>query len=516
MTPNKRMFLNMVATYGRSLFALACGLFSGRWALMALGEVDYGLFGVIGGLVGFIAFFNNNLASAIGRFYAYSVGQSQIVGKEAEGMDECRRWFNTALTVHVVVPLIVLIVGYPIGEWMVRFFLTIPREKVSVCVWVWRFVCASCFINMISVPVNAMYIAKQYIAELTIYSVATTALNACFLYFMASHPGEWLSRYAFWSCLLAIVPQLLILIRGLFCIPECEIKFAYMGEWRRIVNICSFAGWNLFAAFGSLLQGQGIAILVNKYFGPKVNAAMTVANTVNNHVLSLSSAMTGAFSPAITNACGAGDDGRMRLLAYRCCKFGIALALIFILPLLLEVSDVLRLWLKYPPQYLSGFVVCMLVTALVSEASSGHMIAVRAKGKVAFYFFFLGCVLICAFPLAWALIVAGMGPHSVVLALFFIAMVAMIGRVYLARELAGMSARYWFFRIVCPVCVVAAASLATALIPRFLMEPGFIRIIITSIVSEAVYFPLTWFLILDEGEKIYVTEKIKQFKDKFK
>ena len=50
MTANRRIFLNIIATYGRSLYALIIGLFCGRWTLMALGEVDYGLIGVVGGL----------------------------------------------------------------------------------------------------------------------------------------------------------------------------------------------------------------------------------------------------------------------------------------------------------------------------------------------------------------------------------------------------------------------------------------------------------------------------------
>ena len=50
MTVNRRIFLNIIATYGRSLYAIVIGLFCGRWTLMALGEVDYGLMGAVGGL----------------------------------------------------------------------------------------------------------------------------------------------------------------------------------------------------------------------------------------------------------------------------------------------------------------------------------------------------------------------------------------------------------------------------------------------------------------------------------
>ena len=33
--------LNIVATYGRSLYALVCGLFISRWVLAALGKTDF-------------------------------------------------------------------------------------------------------------------------------------------------------------------------------------------------------------------------------------------------------------------------------------------------------------------------------------------------------------------------------------------------------------------------------------------------------------------------------------------
>ena len=88
MTPNRRIALNIAATYGRSLVALVCGLISGRWVLMTLGVVDYGIFGLIGGLVAFVTFLNGILSGAVARFYALSVGKGDLA--------ECRRWFSWA------------------------------------------------------------------------------------------------------------------------------------------------------------------------------------------------------------------------------------------------------------------------------------------------------------------------------------------------------------------------------------------------------------------------------------
>lgn len=50
MSPTRRIFLNIIATYGRSLYALVCGVFVGRWVLAA-GKSEFGLCGVAGGMM---------------------------------------------------------------------------------------------------------------------------------------------------------------------------------------------------------------------------------------------------------------------------------------------------------------------------------------------------------------------------------------------------------------------------------------------------------------------------------
>ena len=46
MTPNRRIFLSIIATYGRSLYALVCGLFVSR-RVLAVGKSEFGLYGVV-------------------------------------------------------------------------------------------------------------------------------------------------------------------------------------------------------------------------------------------------------------------------------------------------------------------------------------------------------------------------------------------------------------------------------------------------------------------------------------
>lgn len=509
MTQNRRIALNILATYGRSLFALACGLFSARWVLMALGHTDFGLYGVVGGLAAFVGFFNGLLAGAIGRYYAFSIGEARVALDPSAALENSRRWFNTALSVHSVVPVCLVLIGYPLGLWAIENFLAIPPERVASCVWVWRCVLLSCFVAMINVPYHAMYVAKQYIAELTIYSFAQTALNTVFFYFMASHPADWLVRYAIWMCFISIAPQLLICLRASVIFPECKIRLAYWWDFSRFKQLGSYAFWQMFGGLGAIFRSQGIAIVVNKYFGANVNAAMSVANQVSAQTQTLTSAMQGAFQPAIASHCGAKEYDQMRAMAFRACKFGMLLVLIFVIPLALELPEVMCLWLKNPPAYVTGLCWCMLAMMLIDKSTVGHMLAVNANGKIAVYQAFLGTGLMTCLPFAWLFAHLGYGPYSAGFAMVISTAICAWGRVYFARSLVKMSAWYWLKKVLLPVLIVIVLTAAVGRLPgRFLSaSPG--RVVLTTLVCELVFLPLVWFVALDASERTFLASRIK-------
>ena len=513
MSPNRRILLNIVATYGRSLYSLVCGLFTARWVLAALGKQDFGLYGVVGGMTVFIAFLNNLLSIATGRFYAFAEGQalkSAEEGQSEAGLEECRRWFSTAVLLHTLIPVGLVAVGYPLGLYAVEHWLTIPADRMNACLWVFRFVCISCFVGMINVPFQAMYTAKQYIAELTVYGVAATTANVFFMYFMVMHPGDWLAKYALWMCLVAVVPQLIICIRAIKMFPECRFSLIYALDRGRAGQLAAFAFWQAFGGLGAIFRGQGIQILVNKYFGPDYNASMSIANQVSSQSQTLSGAMMGAFAPAITTACGAGKYKEMQTLSYRTCKFGMLLALVFVLPLALELRTILNLWLVDPPPYVAELCWCILLMAIIDKSAAGHMLAVAASGKIAAYQTFLGGSLILTLPLAWFLVARDRGFVSIGWAMVATMAMCAWGRVWFARKLVGMSARYWVFRIMFPIVCVASVAVLGGFAARFVMSSGIARIGLTTVICESLLLPMTWYLLLDAVERQYVANKLKK------
>lgn len=508
MTERRRVVLNVVATYGRSLYGLVLGLLCGRWAYLALGEVDYGLNGLVGGLAVFISFFNGVLSGANARFYAFSVGAAKVAEDKGAALEECRHWFNTALSVHSAVPILLTLIGYPIGVHAVEHWLTIPADRVQDCICVFRFVCVSCFVGMVNVPFTAMYTAKQYIAELTLYGFATSTLNVIMLGYMVTHPSQWLSRYAAWTCLLGVVPQIVICVRAMFVFPECRVKWRYMWEWARLKRLGMFSMWQLLGVVCSVLRTSGMSIVVNKFFGATMNAAQAVGNTVQGQCNSLAGAMQGAFTPVITQACGARDYEKMKSVALRTCKFNVFLYAVFAVPLALELPEVMRLWLKTPPDYAAGLCLCAMLYNLVGSSTVGHMIVVNATGRIVAYHVVLSLVSVFTLPLA---IVAGLiwrNVYAVMGVVIVMEVLNSAGRVYFARRLTGMSARLWLNKVMIPFVFVAAATVASGLVPRLFMEASWVRVCLTTLCCELVFVPLAWRCALARDERAFFEDKI--------
>lgn len=510
MTKNKRIFLNIIATYGRNVYATLIGLFSSRWALMSLGAVDYGLYGVICGMTLFISVTNSLLAHVVGRYYALSIGKSSVAENSLAGLEECRRWFSIAVMIHSVVPVTLMFLGYPIGVWAIENFLTIPDDRVSSCIWSFRFVCVSCFFSMVTVPFMAMYRAKQYIAELTVYSIATSTMNVILLYYMVTHPSDWLAKYAAFTCLFAVLPQTVIMLRAISSFSECRFMFSYCRDMSRLRQFVKFAGWQAFGIFGGMLRSPGIALVVNKFYGPNVNASMTIANSVNGHANGLSSSLVNAFTPEIVSARGAGDIERMRTMAFRASKFGLLLALLFVIPLSVELRYVMHLWLGNPPAHAVGLCWCIMVAFLVDKSSVGQMIAVNAQDKIALYQAVLGTSLLLTIPLALLFVASGLGVYSVGWAFIITTSITAWGRVWFARRLAFMSARYWLFRIFTPIVLIALFSLVAGVCVGNFMEASFLRVCVTTLTCETILVGAGWFVVLSRDERCFATEKMMQ------
>lgn len=460
---------------------------------MVLGVDDFGVWSVVGGLTAFVSFFNGLFAGATARFFAYWSG-------EKEG-GELRDWFRTAVGVHLVLATVLVAVGYPVGAWVVAHGLDIPEARTADALVAFRLVMVSCWVGMASVPFSAMYTARQNIAELSVYALAQSVAHFAALFYAVHHPGDWFVAYVVCVVAINVIPQLLI-VGGVFRrYPVCR-GFGHVTDFgRRFRELGVYAFWQTFGGLGLLARTQGLNVVLNRLDGTSANASFGVASQLNGQVQSLSAALQGAFTPVITSAYGAGEKDAARRYAFRACRLSLLMMLVFSVPLLLELDEVLRLWLVTPPRGASVLCLAVLGAAVVDKATAGHVIALNANGVLGGYQITVGTILFLSLPLAGGLYCAGFGLAGVGVALIAGSVAAGCGRAVFARRLVGMRVREWIKGTVLPVLLLTMLSTAAGSLPRLWILPGFGRICVTTVFSLIAFFPIAWFAVLTRDER---------------
>ena len=508
MTENRRIVLNITATYARNIFALVCAVFTSRWILHALGEVPYGLLGVVGGLFPFITFVNGILSMAVARFYAYSVGAERTAEDKAQALEECRAWFSVSVTLHLVGPAIVLAAGWPLGSWAIEHWLSIPPERVGDCLFVFRLSCFSSFAGLALVPFMAMYAAKQEIATCTVFSLAGTICLVIFSGYMVTHPRDWMVPFAVFTCLSGLAFTLVLSIRAFFIFPECRLRRAEMLNWKRLRQLFAFAGWGFVGPLGILLRTQGLAILVNRGFGPSANAAFALARTVCEKSNTLAGSVKCSMAPAVVQACGAKDDARMHALVRRMCKFALLATLAVAVPLILELDEVLRIWLVDPPAHLGGLAICMILEYIAGVATSGYDTAVYAKGRIAVYQCVAGVFSLMTLPVAYVALRMGCGVVTTVAVAAGMTGLYSAIRLFMASRLTGMGVVDWIRKLALPVAPVVLAATLAGVLPRVVAAPGMVRLAVTVVATISAFLPAAWMFALDDAEKRLIKSKL--------
>ncbi|MDF7825417.1 hypothetical protein P4B35_15430 [Pontiellaceae bacterium B12227] len=509
MKPSTRIIVNTLATYGRSLFALVVSLFSARWVLLALGQTDFGLYGVVGSVILIITFLNGAMIVGVARFYAYSIGQGHQLSED-EATDDLTRWFNTAVSIHSVLPILLVIVGYPLGVYAIEHWLVIPPERMEACLWVFRMSLITGVVNVFSVPYTSMYTAHQLISELAFFDVIRSFCTFIGAYFLLKVQSDRLVVYALYMTIINVGIPLLQILRAILKFKACRIKAAYLYHAEYLKQLFNFVGWKMFGMGCVVSRQQGSPILINLFFGPQANAAYSVASRLSIQATMVSTAMMGAFQPAITSMEGRGQRIKMLDTALQVCKFSTLLVLFFVIPLMLEMEYVLKVWLKTPPDYSGVLCQWMLAMLVVDRLTSGHMLAINAHGKIALYELVQGTLLFLALPFAWVFFKQGGSPIGIGYALFLSMSIYCVGRLVFCKKLLQLPIISWFKQVAIPISILMVLSFFVGVAVSRYFDAGFGRLLVITVATGASSAFLGWFVVLTRDERVFTRELMKK------
>ena len=149
----RRIAKNTLMLYVRMLFMMFMGLYTSRIVLQALGEGDYGIYNVVGGVVAMFTIISGALNSAVSRFITFEMGKG-------EGA-RLNKVYSTAVIIQIVLVAVVVAVAEPVGLWFIDNEMTISPERIPAARWVLHFSLLAFVVNLMSVPQMASITAHE-------------------------------------------------------------------------------------------------------------------------------------------------------------------------------------------------------------------------------------------------------------------------------------------------------------------------------------------------------------------
>lgn len=475
-------------------------LYTSRVILNTLGIEDYGIYNVVGGVVFMFSFFNSAMSSATQRFLSYEIGKRDFV--------QLRKTFNATQVIHIGIAVLIFILAETIGLWFVKTYLVIPTERLNAAIWVYHFSVLSFMVSIIQVPYNAIIIAHERMNVYAYVSILEVTLKLLIVFMLT-----WLSydKLKLYGILYFSIVSIIAAIYRIYTRKNFkESKFEFVKDDKLYKTLISYSGWNLFGNIAAVAKGQGVNILLNLFYGPVVNAARGIATQVEGAVNSFVSNFQIAVNPQIIKSYAAEQKEYMTSLVIRSSKFSFYLLFLLSLPIILEVDQILKLWLKTVPQYSSIFTILVLVIILIDCVSGPLMTAIQATGKIKVYQTVVGSLLILILPISYILLEQGYSPEITLYVNIIISIIALSFRLYLVWKLLEFPILRFIQEIILKNAIIVLLSLSLPLFIRNLMDENLMRLIVIIIVTLIWNTIIIYSLGLHKSEKKIVIKGIKK------
>ena len=351
---NKRIAKNTLLLYVRMLFMMAISLFTSRVILGTLGVEDYGIQNVVGGIVAMFGFLNGSMSSATQRYITFALGKGD--------KDRLQTVFCTALQIHALIAVIIVLLGETVGLWFLYNKMQLPADRMDAAFWVLQCSIVSTVVMIVSVPYNACIIAHEKMSAFAYISVLEAVLKLVIVYLLLVFPFDKLIVLA----VLTLLVQLFIrFCYSIYCHRHFEeTKYRHVWDKTLFREMNGFAVWSLWGNLSVVLYTQGLNMILNVFFGPVVNAARAIAVQVQGAVQQFVGNFQMALNPQITKNYAAGNLEQMHSLMFRSARFSFLLLFFLSLPVLLETEFILTLWLKTVPDNAVIFTQIMICISL--------------------------------------------------------------------------------------------------------------------------------------------------------
>ena len=500
-TSSKTITKNTIFLYFRMILVMLVSLYTSRVVLEVLGASDYGLYGVVGGIVAMLAVLNGSISAGTSRFITYELGRGD--------KERLRNVFNVSLVSHIIIALVVFVIAETIGLWFLNTKIVFaPDRQIAVNV-VYQLSILTAMLNFTQIPYTATIIAHEKMSIYAYISILEVVLKLLMVFLLLRiHNFDALIAYAI---MLFCIQVIIILIYRFYCLKQYEEShWRFVKDRQQYRTILSFAGWDIIGSLCVISQGQGVNILLNVYFGPIVNAAHSIAYQVQGAVHQLTTNFMMAVQPEIVKSYARNEYESMTRLINNASIYSYFLLLIFVMPVLFKMDYVLGLWLKDVPEYAVVFTRIILVNMMIRALANPVIKGVHATGDIKLFNLIAGGVGLLPLPVCWIGLHFGFPPTFV----FWIVLIwgifaNIIEILFLKKQLPGFSVKEHFVTVYLRCLFVSIAAVIPCMVLNKSFQNSFTGFCLFYLISFISICGIVFFVGLTKALRIMIINKAK-------
>lgn len=504
MEYSKKILLNTIALYAKIIVKAIVSIFATRIALNRLGADDYGLYNLIAGVIVLLSFLNGALMISTQRFLSIAIGE-----KKNERLNSI---FNVSLLIHIAFALIIGIAFLVCQPILFNVFLNIENDSLAAAIFVYNIMILSAVITIATIPYSATINAHEdmwYFALSEVLVIAFQLIAALSLLLINEHLLEY------YTCLMLLSVFIGYVSKYFWCrVKYDETKISL----RRMINrplakeMLGFVGWNTLGSTAVIVRNQGVAMVLNVFFGTLANAAYGIANQMNSLVLTFASTLTTVFTPSIIQSKGANDEKRMIYLALLSSKLSFALSTIMAIPVLMNLEWLLNVWLGEVPDNTLVFTECIIYAFLFTQLYPGINRAIYATGKIKWYQICITISLVSTIPLGMISYKLGAPIQSILWILVITQFFTFLITIYFAKLCIKLDVVKYLKTNALPNLFICIIVLLIGKVIAYLVGLNGMLLVLFTVGVMALYSCAFYYKILDLNERQVVLKHIVRLK----
>lgn len=484
---------------------MGVGLYTSRLVLQTLGVEDFGIYGLVGGIVTMFAFLNSAMSTATQRYLSFDIGKRDT--------DRLKKTFNATLNIHILIAGIIVLLAETVGLWFVNYKLNIPTARMHAANWVYQFSIFTFVLGVIQVPYNALLIAREHMNVYAYMSILESVLKLVIVFILVEFGDDKLILYAILTFIVSFIVRTLYKIYCKKHFKESQYEFYYDKIYYR--ELISYSGWNLFGNVAAVARGQGSNILLNLFFGPIANAAYSLTIMVQGIIGNFVSNFQTALNPQITKNYAIGNVEASLNLMYKSSKYSYFAMFILVAPFLYNINYIMQLWLGKVPDYAIQFIELALIYTLIETISNPLMTGIQATGNISKYQIVVGGLIFLNLPLVLIIFKLTEFPHYMYISFIGISIVSLLLRLYFIKHNMEVKINGFYKQVLSRIIFSTSISVIILYYLSITMNKAtnFFNFITQSVIITILLVVIIYILGSTKSEKLYV---INTFKNKLK